>query len=345
MVEQQEIKKQGVEYKVEDKVSIILESYDKGLTFSDIMRKLGICGKTLKHHIGDSAYNHLRDKYRSHYKPRIGVYQKVVDGKKVCSKCGKNLPLVKFHKDSSKPSGHRSDCTECCMPVKKKYYSKNKKKLNKLAWEREKSNPVLRDRGKKRRLEYSRSEKGKLKQKEWKNANPSKKVYNRTKEQMEKIRESKRRYRDKNREEINRRARNSVRKPISKEKLKEYKKREYDKIKNNPYLKLIHYTRARLNSVLKGGTKTFSVSGCILFSREEFMNHIESLFTEGMSWENYGKEGWHIDHIRPLSSFDLYQEDQVIEANSLANLQPMWGSENCSKGSYYNNKRHRYSKK
>lgn len=183
MAEQQVIKEHGDKYKVEDKIFIILESYEKGMSFSDMLIKLKMCQKTLKRHMGESAYNSLKEKYRIHCKPRIGKYQRVVGGKKVCSKCDKNLPLVKFHKDSSKPSGHRSDCTECCMPVKNKYYSENKKKINKLAWEREKSDPVLRDKGKKRKIKYNKSDKGRLKQKEWKDANPSKKVYNMTEEQ------------------------------------------------------------------------------------------------------------------------------------------------------------------
>ena len=52
---------------------------------------------------------------------------------------------------------------------------------------------------------------------------------------------------------------------------------------------------------------------------------------ENMTWDNYGK--WHIDHIVPLSYFDLLKEVQVKTACQYTNLQPLWAQENLSKGS------------
>jgi len=49
-----------------------------------------------------------------------------------------------------------------------------------------------------------------------------------------------------------------------------------------------------------------------------------------MSWENYGFEGWHIDHIKPISAFD--STAIIKEINSLDNLQPLWAKENFKKG-------------
>lgn len=51
-----------------------------------------------------------------------------------------------------------------------------------------------------------------------------------------------------------------------------------------------------------------------------------------MTWENHGrgKGKWHIDHIRPISSFPLDAPLSVI--NELKNLQPMWMEENVRKG-------------
>ena len=56
------------------------------------------------------------------------------------------------------------------------------------------------------------------------------------------------------------------------------------------------------------------------YSALEFKNHITSLFTDGMTWENYGE--WHIDHIKPVSKFDKNTPINVV--NSLSNLQPLW---------------------
>ena len=47
------------------------------------------------------------------------------------------------------------------------------------------------------------------------------------------------------------------------------------------------------------------------------------------TWENHGE--WHIDHITPLSSFDLSKREQLLTACNYANLQPLWADENYAK--------------
>lgn len=74
--------------------------------------------------------------------------------------------------------------------------------------------------------------------------------------------------------------------------------------------------------------------GC---SVEAFRSHIESQFRDGMTWDNWGRgwggaREWHLDHIRPLASFDLTDLKQVAEACHYTNIQPLWASENRSKG-------------
>ena len=75
---------------------------------------------------------------------------------------------------------------------------------------------------------------------------------------------------------------------------------------------------------------SFSMVGC---SVEFLRSYIENKFEQGMSWSNYGE--WHVDHIRPCASFDLSQKDQMLECFNWRNLQPLWASENISKGSKY----------
>ena len=60
--------------------------------------------------------------------------------------------------------------------------------------------------------------------------------------------------------------------------------------------------------------------------------HFESLFQEGMNWENHGTHGWHIDHIRPVSSFLL---EELPLANHISNLQPLWAADNLKKSNRY----------
>jgi len=68
--------------------------------------------------------------------------------------------------------------------------------------------------------------------------------------------------------------------------------------------------------------------GCTI---KEFKQHIESQFSEGMSWDNHGE--WHIDHIKPISSFDLTQEAEQKKAFHYLNVQPLWAIDNMRKGS------------
>ena len=70
---------------------------------------------------------------------------------------------------------------------------------------------------------------------------------------------------------------------------------------------------------------TLTLLGC---TYEQAKAHFESLFQEGMNWTNYGYMGWHIDHIRPVSSFG---EDDLHLMNHISNLQPLWWYDNLSK--------------
>ena len=51
-----------------------------------------------------------------------------------------------------------------------------------------------------------------------------------------------------------------------------------------------------------------------------------------MTWENYGRNGWEIDHIKPLSKCDLTDPEQFKEVCNYTNLQPLWAEDNLSKG-------------
>jgi hypothetical protein len=83
-----------------------------------------------------------------------------------------------------------------------------------------------------------------------------------------------------------------------------------------------------LNQALKGEYKSRGLDvGC---SIEALRGYLERLFLAGMSWENYGE--WQVDHRVAISRFDLADPVQVLKAMHFTNLQPMWASENASKG-------------
>lgn len=115
------------------------------------------------------------------------------------------------------------------------------------------------------------------------------------------------------------------------------KLREYNKKRRStdPLYKLQHNMRTLGNRVVKylalgkKPARTEKWQGC---TAEELKAYLESLFTEGMTWDNYGKYGWHIDHIRPVSSFAPEEWEQI---NHYTNLQPLWAEDNLKKHNNY----------
>ena len=92
--------------------------------------------------------------------------------------------------------------------------------------------------------------------------------------------------------------------------------------------------RGRLGQIFRHGfTKTKHTITLIGCSWETLKKYIESKFKPNMSWNNYGKFGWHMDHIIPLSSAKT--KEDVERLCHYTNLQPLWQSENLSKGSKY----------
>tara|TARA_Y100001978_G_scaffold134162_1_gene119962 strand:- start:38 stop:1039 length:1002 start_codon:yes stop_codon:yes gene_type:complete len=78
--------------------------------------------------------------------------------------------------------------------------------------------------------------------------------------------------------------------------------------------------------------RTKELIGC---DNKFLKKHLESLFTENMSWENWSQYGWHIDHIRPCESFNFESIEQRKVAFNWRNLQPLSASENTSKQHRY----------
>jgi hypothetical protein len=94
----------------------------------------------------------------------------------------------------------------------------------------------------------------------------------------------------------------------------------------NPLFRLKRNTRTRMKDFIKRKSQTSqAIIGC---SWEELKAHIEGLFTEGMSWQNYGD--WHIDHIIPLASAKT--EKDLIALFHYTNVQPLWAADNLKKG-------------
>jgi len=105
-----------------------------------------------------------------------------------------------------------------------------------------------------------------------------------------------------------------------------------NRCKVDPNYKLSRRLRSRLwqaitNQRGQKSNRTMVLVGCTIpFLR----GYLEARFKEGMTWENYGT--WHIDHIQPCASFDLTKKENQVKCFHYTNLQPLWASENLSKG-------------
>lgn len=70
------------------------------------------------------------------------------------------------------------------------------------------------------------------------------------------------------------------------------------------------------------------------YTLQDLKEHLEKQFLPGMSWDNYGRKGWNIDHIIPIRFF-RYNDMRDVEFRycwSLDNLQPLWEKDNLEKG-------------
>ena len=102
---------------------------------------------------------------------------------------------------------------------------------------------------------------------------------------------------------------------------------------NDPNFKMRNTLRSRIWTVLKRKNTTKLVSTLTLLgvdSVETVIKHIEKQFKNGMTWNNHGE--WHLDHIKPCASFDLTCPVQQLACFNYNNLQPLWASDNMSKG-------------
>ena len=232
---------------------------------------------------------------------------------KTCKVCNVEKTLDCFWKNARNKDGRESRCVECTkafLATKKESTKESQRK-----W-REKNPNYMR--------EYGQSEKNKEyhrqyykehrteyieRKQQWRKDNPEREV------------ETRQRYNEENREKINEYHR----------KWKEERRNtdECYKLQTNTSRRI----RYELNTVLKGKKtkRTTELIGC---SIEKLKAHLEAMFQEGMTWENYGKL-WEIDHIIPCAAWNLVEEFDNICCWNYRNLRPLLKHHNRSKHSKY----------
>lgn len=230
---------------------------------------------------------------------------------KICTKCKIEKELSEFNKNKAAKDGLRYQCKECL----KQYQRDNRERFAEYRKQYYQDN-------RERRVEY---------QKQYRRDN------------SERIAESKKQYRLDNRErtaEYKKQYRRDNRKRLTeyqrqyqrdnRERLAEYQK---NRRANDINVRLRDQLRSRTTAALKGKNKSAATLELLGADVDFVRGYLESQFTDGMSWDNYGK--WHIDHIRPCASFDLADPEQQRKCFHYSNLQPLWAEDNLRKGAKF----------
>lgn len=127
-------------------------------------------------------------------------------------------------------------------------------------------------------------------------------------------------WQEKNQERVNAQAR--LRRKENPEKYRAAARKKEKKYRERADVRIRRSLSSRIRNTLQGRNKsarTTELLGCPVVWLEV---HLESLFKPGMTWENYGPV-WHVDHVRPCSSFDLTRPEQQRFCFHWTNLQPV----------------------
>lgn len=110
-----------------------------------------------------------------------------------------------------------------------------------------------------------------------------------------------------------------------------YQRQVYaQKYRSDPSYRLRRVVRQRIRNFISsdGTSKTLQLLGCSL---QNYRKYLEARFLPGMTWDNHTYNGWHIDHIKPISQFDLSNPQQLKDAFHYTNTQPLWYVDNIRK--------------
>ena len=222
---------------------------------------------------------------------------------KSCSKCNICKPLSEFNKRSNSKDGFRFECRIC----QKAHYESSrdhyiiKMKENRLA---------KLDDYTKRDKDYYEANRSEILKK--------KKQYHIDNQEML-LKKAKNYYKN------NKDKRSVYNKQWVKENIIHY--REYQKVyskkyrENNPHI-ILWRSVLRCTLIRLGKSKDGHTIDLLGYAAMELKQHLESLFTKDMSWNNYGE--WHIEHIKDVVLFDKETLPSVV--NALSNLKPMWAT-------------------
>ncbi len=135
---------------------------------------------------------------------------------------------------------------------------------------------------------------------------------------------------------ISTRERNWLSDPEKGDKIRKKQRERTKKLRKIPKYSLDYKMSGAIYSALKkvkaskGGK---SWKELVDYTPQDLKNHIESLFTEGMTWEKFCNGEIHLDHKIPKSWFkyESPNDPEFKKCWALENLQPLWAKDNLKK--------------
>jgi len=256
---------------------------------------------------------------------------------KQCAYCGETF-IQKFIKEVKYCS---NKCNQIVQWKRLDAKRKIKRKIDPAYYEHEKQlQKQWRKNNKERVKEFTKKaqskESYKIKRRAWYKvymSNPDnhnkRKEWERKWRSQDHVKAKKKLYKLNNKEYIRKRMKEYTQRPEVKNRVRE---RARYRLKNDPIFRLKCNVRTRIRLYVRRGLakKTLPTSVLIGCSWEFLKIHLEKQFKPHMSWANYGK--WHIDHQKPMASFNLFKQKELLKCCNFSNLQPLWASENLSKG-------------
>jgi len=249
---------------------------------------------------------------------------------KKCSKCGEVKSINKFHKNKSSKDRHSQWCKICNY----EYYKKNadRIKLKTKKWAENNLNRV-----KEARRTFKENNPNYMKEynREYykKNLEKFKKYYENTyKNNPDYFKKQNKKW-DKNNPERRLELTKNWQKNNS-EKHKTQQRGYQKKRMLNIKFRISSRISIAIWESLKGNKNGRHWENLVGYNLKDLMIHLEKLFKPDMSWNNYGRKGWSIDHIQPISSFNFtsYNDREFKQCWALSNLQPLWHRDNIIKG-------------
>lgn len=248
----------------------------------------------------------------------------VLNAIKVCTMCGEERPVEQFSWQVKAKGYRRSICKSCEKQVNRRFRVQNKEHLRqyKREWKQKNLDKAkeLRRRYADRHPEIMAEKSRRYRQRHPEVVSDYNKRYR--EENKEKVAEIKKQWRERNKDRDNKRRNERVKNKL-----------EQDRELAISY-KLNLGMANSINHSLKGRKNGRSWESLVGYTLKDLMAHLEARFKPGMTWENHGRSGWHIDHIRPIASFNFTSPDdpEFRECWTLENLQPLWAEENLRKG-------------